>query len=252
MASIPGGVRFTGFVAPSDSTDTYAVIDPIYGKGGYREVADVTERDAITTARRRLGMMVYVQGTDKFYYLKTGLTNSDWVEFASGGVSGTVNVDHGGTGLTSVVTGRLLFGNDSTTLSTSSSLSWDNTKSQLLLPNLVLTSHTLDAITAGNLEYDGSNLYFSPTALTRYSVLLDTLTEGQNLVLGTVTGTQIGTAVTQKLGFFGATPITQRGTYTTSNVTPLRTMNALDCTFDDLANIVATIVGDLKLLGLFG
>lgn len=36
-----------------------------------------------------------------------------------------------------------------------------------------------------------------------------TVAEGTNLVLGTVTGTQIGTASSQKLGFFGATPVDQ-------------------------------------------
>lgn len=36
-----------------------------------------------------------------------------------------------------------------------------------------------------------------------------TLSDPQNIVLGTSTGTQIGTATTQKLGFFGATPVVQ-------------------------------------------
>jgi hypothetical protein len=36
-----------------------------------------------------------------------------------------------------------------------------------------------------------------------------TLTDGANVVLGTSTGTQIGTATTQKLGFFGHTPAVQ-------------------------------------------
>ena len=33
--------------------------------------------------------------------------------------------------------------------------------------------------------------------------------DGRNVQLGTGTGTQIGTSATQKLGFFGATPIVQ-------------------------------------------
>lgn len=36
------------------------------------------------------------------------------------------------------------------------------------------------------------------------------LTDGENIVLDTTTGTKIGTATTQKLGFFNATPVTQR------------------------------------------
>jgi len=82
---IPGGVQVGGFIAPTDSADEYPVIDPIYGIDGYRSVADNTARDAITTLRRREGMMVYTQDTDKFWYLKDGITNSDWVEFTGSG-----------------------------------------------------------------------------------------------------------------------------------------------------------------------
>jgi hypothetical protein len=80
MTAIPGSVRFTGFVAPSDSTDTYAVHDEVYGRGGFRTVADNTARDAITTDRRKLGMLVRVLddglGNERFYTLRANLT--DW------------------------------------------------------------------------------------------------------------------------------------------------------------------------------
>jgi len=36
------------------------------------------------------------------------------------------------------------------------------------------------------------------------------IADGVNLTLGTVTGTQIGTATNQKLGFYGATPVVQQ------------------------------------------
>lgn len=39
--------------------------------------------------------------------------------------------------------------------------------------------------------------------------VLGSFAEGANLTFGTATGTQIGTASTQKLGFFGATPVVQ-------------------------------------------
>jgi hypothetical protein len=45
-----------------------------------------------------------------------------------------------------------------------------------------------------------------------------TIAEGVNLTVGTSTGTKIGTATTQKLGFFNATPIVQP-----ANTTDLRT-----------------------------
>lgn len=37
-----------------------------------------------------------------------------------------------------------------------------------------------------------------------------TLLDSQNLILGTSVGTKIGTSSTQKIGFFGATPVAQQ------------------------------------------
>jgi hypothetical protein len=56
-----------------------------FGLGGYMQVADITERDAITTLRRAQGMSCWVISENKLYILKTGLTNTDWVELTSGG-----------------------------------------------------------------------------------------------------------------------------------------------------------------------
>ena len=49
----------------------------------------------------------------------------------------------------------------------------------------------------------GAHWTFSPSAATL------TVAEGAHMVLGTVTGMKVGTAGSQKLGFFGATPIVQ-------------------------------------------
>ena len=78
MALIPGSVSLTGFIAPTDSTDVFAVTKPIYGLGGLRTVSGMTELSAITTQRREVGMLVYVSGTSEYYKLESGLTNSDW------------------------------------------------------------------------------------------------------------------------------------------------------------------------------
>jgi hypothetical protein len=40
--------------------------------------------------------------------------------------------------------------------------------------------------------------------------------DGRNIVLGRTTGTKIGTDIDQKLGFFGATPVTQQNIPETS------------------------------------
>jgi len=81
-AKIPGSVPLTGFIAPIDELDTYAVTDEYYNKGGYRTVADIAARDAITVDRRKVGMLVYVQSDDKRYRLNDDLTS--WTEDTSG------------------------------------------------------------------------------------------------------------------------------------------------------------------------
>jgi hypothetical protein len=53
-----------------------------------------------------------------------------------------------------------------------------------------------------------------------------TLADACNLALGTTTGTKIGTATTQKIGFWNATPIVQPSAYTQTYNTPARTVNA--------------------------
>lgn len=107
MANIPGSVRFTGFIAPTDSTDTYPVTDPTWGLGGLRRVSGTTERDLISTGRRESGMLVYSESDDIYYKLGTGLTNSDWTVFMTGGGSGSFLALSGGTvtGVTSFTSG---------------------------------------------------------------------------------------------------------------------------------------------------
>lgn len=70
MSSIPGSVKVTGFVAPTDSTDVYPAHDEEYGAGGYRSVIDLVSRDAITVARRKEDMLVYVRSTGLTYQME--------------------------------------------------------------------------------------------------------------------------------------------------------------------------------------
>lgn len=80
MAAISGGIAITGFVSPTDSTDTYATHVDIYGKGGLRSVADTDARDAIPADRRSEGMFVYVNANSTLYVLGSDLTT--WTEFS--------------------------------------------------------------------------------------------------------------------------------------------------------------------------
>ena len=90
MAEILGKINLTGTIAPTDTLDVYPTHEAKYGHGGYREVADNTERDAIPTDRRSNGMIVFVQSSGIEYRLDSGLTNSDWVIVSSS--SGGVNI----------------------------------------------------------------------------------------------------------------------------------------------------------------
>jgi len=87
MALIPGSVRVAGFIAPTDSTDTYAVTDETYNRGGYRTVADIASRNAITSDRRKEGMMVRVSGTGDTYILVGGILDANWSLVSFGGTN---------------------------------------------------------------------------------------------------------------------------------------------------------------------
>ena len=83
MAKIPG-LNITAQVVPSQDTDTYPSHRAKYGQGGWREVATIAERDAITEQRREAGMAVYVTSEKKLYILNSDLVT--WSLFSAGGV----------------------------------------------------------------------------------------------------------------------------------------------------------------------
>lgn len=95
MATIVGGIPITSFISPTDDTDTFEVTREEYNKGGYRTVADITERDAITPARRKEGMLVRVLSDSKHYTLLGGIDNVNWSEqtFGSGSASSKISVN---------------------------------------------------------------------------------------------------------------------------------------------------------------
>jgi len=89
--SLSGGVEVFGFISPSDTTDTYPVIDPLYGIDGLRNVDLLSDLDNIPTLRRRAGMVVGISGGTTYYKLNLPPwtnTFSDWSIFNSGGSSG--------------------------------------------------------------------------------------------------------------------------------------------------------------------
>lgn len=89
--SIPqGSIPLTGTIYVTDEKDTFATHVDCLGKGGYRSVLMLTDRDKITTARRKIGMLVYVRENNKMYLLKDGISNDNWVEFSGGGQSNLI------------------------------------------------------------------------------------------------------------------------------------------------------------------
>ena len=86
MSIISGSIPVTGFLGPTDSNDTYAVTDAIYGIDGFRSVSAITAMNAITTERRREGMLVYTQADQNVWQLLpapwSGIS-ADWKLFIS-------------------------------------------------------------------------------------------------------------------------------------------------------------------------
>ena len=71
-------------VVPFDTADVHPSHEARYGKGGYRTVATLSERDAIPAPRREAGMLVFVTASGgSLWQLSGDLTT--WTAFASGG-----------------------------------------------------------------------------------------------------------------------------------------------------------------------
>ena len=89
--SLSGGVEVFGFISPSNTSDQYPVIDPLYGIDGLRNVNLLSDLDSIPLLRRRAGMIVGVSGGTTYYKLNSppwNSTISDWSLFNSGGFTG--------------------------------------------------------------------------------------------------------------------------------------------------------------------
>ncbi len=96
MSIIPGAIPVTGFLGPTDSSDTYAVTDAIYGIDGFRSVSASTVRNAISTERRREGMLVYTQDDGNVWQLLPSPwvgTSADWRMFISSAATSSLTAN---------------------------------------------------------------------------------------------------------------------------------------------------------------
>ena len=101
---LSGGVEVFGFISPTEPTDEYPVIDPLYGIDGFRNVNTLSDLNSIPNLRRRAGMVVGVSGGTQYYKLNPSPWNgtiTDWSTFNSGSGGGIFT---GGT-----VTGDTIF-----------------------------------------------------------------------------------------------------------------------------------------------
>lgn len=84
--AIPGTQPVFATIAPSAVGDTYPTHDEVWSKGGYRSVADNTERDGLSSEYLREGMLVFVTGTGLTWQLAADLTT--WNEYKPVGAPG--------------------------------------------------------------------------------------------------------------------------------------------------------------------
>ena len=79
MADELKGTKVVSGVVPSSRLDSYPTHYAEFGKGGYRSVTSLTDRDGIPEQRRELGMKVYVIENKTEYTLEEVLDNTGWV-----------------------------------------------------------------------------------------------------------------------------------------------------------------------------
>ena len=85
MSSIQG-TNVLAPVVPFDTTDSHASHEARYGRGGYRSVADIAERDAIPALRREAGMLVLTLADGVTWRLASNLTS--WSDYSVTGPAG--------------------------------------------------------------------------------------------------------------------------------------------------------------------
>lgn len=88
-----------------------------------------------------------------------------------------------------------------------------------------------------------------------YRSAADTLRTDDSLIVNvnlTVNGNATVGGSGGSVGFYGATPVAKSSAYSTTNVTTDRSFNANSTSVDQLADVLGTLIADLKNMGLIG
>ena len=141
MAALQGTILASKIV-PTDSLDTYATHEDVYGRGGHRSVDTIVERDEISPERRKEGMTVYVKEDKTKYILENGVENTDWKVDSSGGSGGGYF-----TGTAGITVGGITTGDTFTDVPVTDMI--NNLINPELTPNLTNPNNVLTSTVSG-------------------------------------------------------------------------------------------------------
>lgn len=124
---------------------------------------------------------------------------------------------------------------------------------------LNLKEYIQEVVDDSNTDFTSINVDTVNESTVAHGVIVDgvllkdggiTLADGANIIADTTTGSKIGTATGQKLGFFNASPVAQQTTSVTAatNVGGSGTTVKVDDTFDGYT--IAKVVKALRNLGI--
>lgn len=112
----------------------------------------------------------------------------------------------------------------------------------------VPTGGVINALLAKQSASDGDVAWTTAPIVTSI-----TIADAGNVAFGTTTGTKIGTAATQKIGFWNAAPVAQNtGWAITAGYVADKSFNPEATTVTELARALGTLIDALKSCGILG
>lgn len=126
------GTNVAALIVPFTDQDPYATHDAKYGKGGFRSVDTIAERDAITTERKTTGMIVHVNES-QLNYRWTGTAWVEWTPKGSIAIDAALSTTSTNPVQNKIITARI--NNLDTTLSATTTLAQGaNTTANAAIP----------------------------------------------------------------------------------------------------------------------